>query len=77
MQFVVDSTGRAITSTIHDLWPKETPRLGGEKKRYYDDFVYEVSKWERRLQFAPARVGQCPMSQLVQQPVVFLAPHHS
>lgn len=73
IQLVVDSTGRADPATIHDVWPKDIPRLTGGKKRYYDAFVYEVAKWEERLKYFPASIGQCPVSELVQQHIEFRA----
>ena len=77
MQFVVDTAGKAIPSTIHNVWPEDAPRLTGDEKRYYDAFVSAVSAWNVRMSFTPARVGVCPVKQLVQLPIRFVGPRHS
>jgi hypothetical protein len=71
MQFVVDSTGRADPNTIRDIWPAGKPRLSGESRTAYDDFLQSVRDWETRLLFKPARLGPCAIKQQVQQPLVF------
>ena len=76
MQFVVDTAGKAIPSTIHDIWPEDAPRLTGYKKRYYDAFVTSVSAWNRRMTFYPARVGVSAVRQLVQLPIRFELRNH-
>jgi hypothetical protein len=71
MQFVVDSTGRTDPRTIRDLWPAGKPRLSGESRSAYDEFLHSVRIWERDLRFTPARLGPCAIKQQVQQPLIF------
>jgi hypothetical protein len=75
MQLVVDTSGRAIPSTIRDLWPAGTPPLTGYDGMYYKQFVYSVTRWEKQLKFTPARVGGCVVNQLIQQPLIFKRPN--
>jgi hypothetical protein len=75
MRFAVDTTGRAIASTIRDLWPADKPRLTGELGRYYDEFVASVTSWIPQIGFYPARLGGCPVKQFVQLPLKFVAPN--
>jgi hypothetical protein len=77
MQLVVDSSGRAIPSTIHDEWPAGKPQLTGEMGRYYREFVYSVTQWEKHLRYSPARIGGCAVNQLIQQPLSFISPNHT
>lgn len=71
LQFVVDTLGKAERSTIRDVWPSDKPR---ELGRYYDDFVHSVAKVLPSWRFYPARVGSCPVNQLVQLPLRFATP---
>jgi hypothetical protein len=72
LQFVVDTNGRADSTTIHDLWTPGVPRLTGELDRYYRDFVRTTSTWVKHIHFYPARVGSCPVRQIVQFPFRFV-----
>jgi len=74
VQLVVDSTGRTDPATIHDLWPADKPRLQGYLADYYNSFVTSVINWEKQMHYEPMRVGGCPVKQVVQQPIKFLAP---
>jgi hypothetical protein len=71
MQFVVDTNGRTEASTIQDLWPAGKPRLSGELRAAYDEFVHSVRVWETNLRFEPARIGPCAVKQQERQPLVF------
>ena len=73
-QFIVDTTGRAIMSTFHDLWPQGKPRLSGALNSYYTDFVSAVREGIAAQTFTPARKGSCLVRQMVQQPVEFIQP---
>ena len=74
LQFVVDTLGRAVPSTVHDLWPASKPRLTGELGQYYQDFVHSVEQALPSWKFYPARIGSCPVRQIVQLPVAFEVP---
>ncbi len=73
MRIVVDSTGKVIPSSIHDVWPENKPRLNGEMGRYYDAFVTSVTAWEQRVRYEPARVGVCPVTAVLLHPLGFMA----
>ncbi len=72
LQFVVDTSGRAEPATIHDLWPRDLPRLSGESARYYQDFVTSSTGYVKHLKFEPSRIGGCAVRQLVLQPMRFV-----
>jgi hypothetical protein len=71
LQFVVDTNGRADSTTIHDLWTPGVPRLTGQLERYYNDFVRSTTAWVKHIHFYPARIGSCPVRQIVQFPFEF------
>lgn len=71
MQFVVDSTGRAEPGTIHDVWPADRPRLTGQMGGYYDALVARLRDALPNARFEPARIGGCPVPQMVQMPFDF------
>lgn len=74
LQFVVDSTGRVVANTIHDVWPTGRARDTGGRAERYDDFVSSAREWARTLRLEPARLGGCPVKQTVRAPLVFAAP---
>lgn len=74
MQFVVDTSGRADRATIRELWPADTPRLAGYAADAHDAFVSSTEAWLREFRFRPARIGSCPVKQIVQLPLAFRAP---
>jgi hypothetical protein len=74
MQMVVDSTGRAEPSSVHDVWPANKPRLDGYEAEYYNWFVESVTHWSKQLHFEPLRLAGCAARQLVYMPLMFLAP---
>lgn len=71
LSFVVDTTGRAIASTVHDVWPKDRPRLTGELGNYYERFVRGATEAVVRGRFYPAEIAGCKVKQLVQLPVTW------
>jgi hypothetical protein len=71
MQFVVDSTGRTDPNTIRELWPAGKPRLSGEGRTAYDEFLQSLMIWDTNLRFDPARLGSCAIREQVRQPLIF------
>ena len=71
MQFLVDTSGHAVPSTMRALWPASTPELTGEKRRYYDAFVNEIRRAIPKMEFSPALIGGCKTAQLVRMPFEF------
>jgi hypothetical protein len=71
MRFIVDTAGRAVPASIHDLWPTDKPPLTGDLARYYEGFVKTVTETLPSWQFTPARVGPCPLRQIVELPIAF------
>jgi hypothetical protein len=41
--FIVDTTGHAEPSTVHELWPKDKPRPTGRDLEAYKSFLEEAS----------------------------------
>lgn len=71
LTFLVDSTGHAVMSTVHDLWPKEKPRWSARDSSAYRSFLKETMQAIGRLEFVPARIGGCPVREFVQMPFVY------
>lgn len=71
LNFIVDTTGHAVDSTIREVWPEGTPRLHGEKLRMYESFLESTKRAIPALEFTPAAIGGCPVNQLVRMPFVF------
>jgi hypothetical protein len=67
LQFVIDTSGRAVPSTIRGIWPANEARLVGPPKFAYDSVVRVMQLALEDARFAPARIGRCTVSQLVQQ----------
>lgn len=67
LQFVIDTAGRAVPSTIRSIWPANEARLVGPPKFAYDSVVRVMQLSLEDARFAPARIGRCTVSQLVQQ----------
>jgi hypothetical protein len=67
MQFVVDTDGRAIPSTIHGVWPPTERRLPGPQAFARDSLVRAMRGTLEDARFVPARMGGCVVAQLVQQ----------
>ena len=45
MRFVADTIGNVERSTIHDVWPPNTPRPMGEELDFYNNFVASAKNW--------------------------------
>ena len=71
MQYVVDAGGKPVERTIRDLWPDDKPRPRGDLARFYDAFREAVRRGILATEYSPARVGDCAVPQLVQQPFTF------
>ena len=71
VNFIVDSTGHAIDSTITEVWPEGTPRLQGRKLSMFESFLDSVKRAIPALEFVPATIGGCAVNQLVRMPFVF------
>lgn len=67
LQFVIDTTGRAVPSTIRGVWPPNEARLVGPARFAYDSVVRVMQLSLEDARFAPARIGRCTVNQLVQQ----------
>ena len=72
LEFVVDTSGRAEAATIHDVWPRDVPRLSGESGQYYQDFVASSTGYVKHLKFEPSRVAGCAVRQMVRLPMLFV-----
>ncbi len=70
-EFLVDSAGRAMPSTFKEIWGPKDKRPTGQLLEYYEAFVSSIKRWLPSATFAPARVGGCPVPQLVSQPFTF------
>ncbi|HEX6537336.1 MAG TPA: hypothetical protein VF041_22330 [Gemmatimonadaceae bacterium] len=71
LQYLVDTTGRADLGTVRERWISDEPRPTGRLARYYEEFVESARRSLVDARFHPARIGGCPVPQLVQQPFVF------
>ena len=67
LQFVIDTTGRAVPSTIRGIWPPNEARLVGPPAFAYDSLVRIMRISLEAARFMPARIGRCTIAQLVQQ----------
>jgi hypothetical protein len=67
LQFVIDTAGRAVPSTIRGVWPPNEARLVGPPAFAYDSLVRVMRMSLEDATFVPARIGGCKVSQLVQQ----------
>lgn len=71
MQFVVDTTGRAVDSTVAVVWPKSSPRLKLEENDVYKSFISAVRDGIHNSTYYPAELAGCKVQQVVQQDFVF------
>lgn len=67
MQFVVDTTGHAVDSTVKAIWPGHGPDLTGSERDAYDAFVRAVERAIRLSTYYPAEVAGCKVNQIVQR----------
>jgi len=75
LQFVVDTSGRVQTNTIHDKWPADLPRLSGWKAEHYQSFLNAVKWGLSSARYDPATIGGCKVLQVVEQPFSFTLSH--
>ena len=70
MHFVVNSSGSADSTTIHDVPPEEatSPRVSPEE---YQDFTDATREWVLKSSYAPEQIAGCVIESLVVQPVKF------
>jgi hypothetical protein len=71
MQLTVDTAGRAVPTSIRDLWPADKPRLEGGEGEAYDAFVSTLTTWLKTVRFRPAHLGSCLNFQTVEWPFEF------
>ena len=71
MQYVIDTTGRAVPESIHHVWDKDVPPLEGRRKRIYDQFVIASRSAVARSEFEPAVIGRCVVPMKVEQEFQF------
>ena len=77
LEFVIDSSGHPVQETMHDVWPRDKPRLMGETEKAYEEFVAASEAAVRDWKFYPARIGACHVPQIVQLPMQYVAPTRS
>jgi hypothetical protein len=75
LEFVVDSAGRVVNNSVKDTWPTDRPRLTGVAGAHYEAFVNAAKLAVGEASYDPARVGGCPVKQVVQQPFTFNLSH--
>ncbi len=71
VQFRIDSAGHVAARSIREEWPASQPRPTGALLSAYTDFLQAVMSWLPAAEFTPARIGSCPVSQVVQQSFSF------
>jgi hypothetical protein len=71
VEFLVDTTGRARPGTAREVWNPKWQRPKGELLTYYNQFLHSVLDWLPNATFEPARIGGCPVPQLVREPFSF------
>ena len=67
LDFVVAADGTVEEGSIRDVWPGDRPRLTGELGAYYRAFLKAAERGVLGARYAPARIGPCPVRQLVRQ----------
>ncbi|HEX8726797.1 MAG TPA: hypothetical protein VF737_15515 [Gemmatimonadaceae bacterium] len=70
-RFTVDTTGRVVPGSIHEVWPAGVKPPMGDLGRYWDEFVASTHKWLYSGRFSPARIGGCRVQQVVEQRFAF------
>ena len=71
LQFVIDTTGRADKHTIRVLRPTQAQLDSSEYRQYLREFINVTRNAIERDRFTPAHIGQCPVRETVQLPVVY------
>lgn len=74
VDFDVDSIGQVPTESIKDVWLPGKPRPTGDALAIYNEFLNSVIRWLPTAQFAPGRIGSCPIRQHMRQPITFELP---
>jgi hypothetical protein len=67
LQFVIDTAGRAVPSSIRGVWPPNEPRLTGPPAFAYDSLLRVMRGSLVAARFTPARIGRCAINQLMFQ----------
>ena len=71
LNFIVDSTGHAVDSTVKELWPSGKQRPTGLDLSMYQQFLEATKRAIPQIEFVPASIGGCLVNELVQMPFVF------
>lgn len=71
VEFQIDSTGHTVPRTAKEIWNSGTKRPTGELLGYYNQLLHSVLDWVSTAKFEPARIGGCPVPQIVKQPFTF------
>jgi len=71
MSFVVDTTGYALISTMHDVLPPGAPVPVGDMADYYREFVRAVAEAMPKGRFHAAMMAGCKFPQRVNLPFEF------
>lgn len=71
VQFVVDTSGHPDMTTFREIWNSPRPRPRGWLRNAYDTFVAAARGALPTAVYEPARIGGCPVRQLVEQPFTF------
>ena len=74
LQFVIDTSGKAVPSTIRDLHPANDSELNGLLGQEHMAFARSLAAAVIIWRFEPAHIGPCTVRQIVQLPVKFEAP---
>lgn len=77
LEFVVDSSGYVVASTMHEVWPNGKPRLRGVPESDYDELVEASKATVAKWRFYPAAEGKCHMQQTIQLPIPYELPRVS
>jgi hypothetical protein len=60
-----------VPESIHDDWPRDTPRLTDDLRDYYATFVAAARDLVTGAQYSPAHIGGCPVPELTERPFVY------
>ncbi|HEY7894538.1 MAG TPA: energy transducer TonB [Gemmatimonadaceae bacterium] len=74
LQFAIDTQGRADMTTIKVLRPTAATLSTSPFAHFYREFALAAEEAVRHDRFYPARIGTCPVRQLVQFPFSFSKP---
>ena len=72
LRFVVDSSGSAEPTTIHDIRSAGEASRSGLTADEYADFRDATRAWVVKNAYSPERVAGCAIESVVEQPVKFL-----